>query len=433
MALGSFANGALLELVPEDLDRMLQLDETLYVEHKRGIGKDEAFQIVKAVASFANTAGGWLLIWVHKSAVVPIDAADALRNQLDGAPSLVDAIRDRLRGRIDPLPTFEAKVIQHDDGPVGVVRVYESSDTPHVTVLDGAVYVREVAGVRDSTTPKQSGAGRLAQRAFHAAAIGSRAELVELSDRGRRATERVTNLLNTPFTVPLVERALGLRFVTGSAGGLSPELDGRGRVIVRIAPYTLSPRFRGWATTHDGAAAVIKSAEDLADFHGLAPGWATPDPAGAATIEVPFSSPPHSDGFHTFRAFAHVMIDGCGIAGAAVALEPPSPDVLLTRLSVTDLAEKVICPTVKAADHVLSTGEFIGRARCQVDLVGLRDAIFVEHQLDQEAPAPWVPITIDVTIPATERELGAVALRAAYAYARSAGLPFWDMTPSASA
>jgi len=429
MSLGSFATGALMDVAAPDIDRMLGLDETLFVEHKRGIGKDEAFQILKAVASFANTAGGWLLIWVHNSAVVPLETTDAVRNRLDGAPSLVDAIRDRLRGRIDPLPTFEARIIQCDGGPVGVVRVYESSDTPHVTLQDGAIYVREVAGVRDSTTPKQSGAGQLAERAFRATAISSRAELIELANRGRRAADRVTQLLNTPVTVPLVDRGLGLRFATTATGEVRPDAGGKGRVIVRIAPYSLSPRFRGWATTHDGAASVMKAAEDLADVHGLASGWVIPDPAGAA-IEVPFSHPPHSDGFHPFRASAHVMIDGCGIAGAATALEPPESDVLLTRLTVVELAEKVIQPTTAAAASVLMAGEFVGRARCQVDLVGLRDAIFIEDQRDQEAPAPWVPTTVDVTLPASVEELEVVALRAAYAYALSAGLPFWDKAPS---
>ena len=40
---------------------------------------------------------------------------------------------------IDPLPAFEARVIEHADGPVGVVRVYESSDTPHVSIRSGSV------------------------------------------------------------------------------------------------------------------------------------------------------------------------------------------------------------------------------------------------------------------------------------------------------
>lgn len=59
MPLGSFTRGALAELTPDDLDRMLELDETLYVEHKSDIGRDSAYGLISAVASFANTIGGW--------------------------------------------------------------------------------------------------------------------------------------------------------------------------------------------------------------------------------------------------------------------------------------------------------------------------------------------------------------------------------------
>ena len=42
---------------------MLDENETLLVEHKSNIGA-EAFQVAKAMCSFANTLGGWLLIGV---------------------------------------------------------------------------------------------------------------------------------------------------------------------------------------------------------------------------------------------------------------------------------------------------------------------------------------------------------------------------------
>jgi hypothetical protein len=45
VALGSFTHGALAELSPHDLDRMLDLDETLFVEHKSDLGKDTAHEV----------------------------------------------------------------------------------------------------------------------------------------------------------------------------------------------------------------------------------------------------------------------------------------------------------------------------------------------------------------------------------------------------
>lgn len=38
----------------------------------------------------------------------------------------------------------------------------------------------------------------------------------------------------------------------------------------------------------------------------------------------------------------------------------------------------------------------------------------------------WVPSGVDLALPATEHEIGAIALRAAYAYGRSAGLGAFD-------
>ena len=65
VTLGSFTHGALVDLNAEDLGRMLELDETLFVEHKTDIGKDTAYGLVSAVASFANTVGGWFLVGVN--------------------------------------------------------------------------------------------------------------------------------------------------------------------------------------------------------------------------------------------------------------------------------------------------------------------------------------------------------------------------------
>src|SRR4051812_10734728 len=120
MPLGSFIHGALADLTVEDLERMLELDETLFVEHKSDIGAERAYKIVQAVAAFANTLGGWLLIGVSNGRPIGDDVAWARGGD---APTLVDTVRDRLRGEIDPLPAFEARVMRHADGPVGVVRV----------------------------------------------------------------------------------------------------------------------------------------------------------------------------------------------------------------------------------------------------------------------------------------------------------------------
>ncbi len=108
---GSFARGVLAELTVDDLRRMLELDESLFVEHKRDIGAETHFQIAKAVSSFANTSGGWLLVGVHDGK--PVEGEREWTSE--GSPPLVDMIRDRLRGEVDPLPAFEATTITLPD------------------------------------------------------------------------------------------------------------------------------------------------------------------------------------------------------------------------------------------------------------------------------------------------------------------------------
>lgn len=426
VALGSFASGALADLDAEDVERMVGLDETLFVEHKKGIGSEESFKLVQAVAAFANTAGGWILIGVHGGAVVTGSEDQPWAGQRD-APTLVDVVRTQLRGRIDPLPAFEAKTVGHRDGPVGVVRVYESSDTPHVVLDTGAVYVREVAGIRDASDPRPTRGGGRGDRSYRAAKIGSRAELLELATRGRAAEERVRGLLNTPTVFPLVSSGLGLSFEILGDGTCRPRLTGNGHVFVRVAPYTLAPRFRGWATTLDAAGAVIEAGEELADRHGLTSSWIDPNPAGAS-IAVPVTNAPHGDEFRRFGAEARVVVDGAGMAGAALCLDAPEVGVLKSRFQPDDMAAKLIAPVIAAAAGVLTAGEFLGRCRCQVDMVGMPSVVLLEGQGDHVRGEEWVPTTGDVTLPASDEELSQVARRAAYAYARSARLPFWDLT-----
>jgi hypothetical protein len=140
---------------------------------------------------------------------------------LSTTPTLVDAIRARLRGEIDPLPAFEARVIQHADAPVAVVRVYESSDTPHVVLRSGAVFVREPAETRNAADPKRSGGGSRAERAYQATRIRSRQQILELAERGRHANARV---LDSPSGV-----GLGLAIVQAIANAHDATLTAQAR------------------------------------------------------------------------------------------------------------------------------------------------------------------------------------------------------------
>jgi nitroreductase len=155
---------------------------------------------------------------------------------------------------------------------------------------------------------------------YKAVEIKSRAELLELESRSQTAEARVSHLMMNSPNFPLIRRA-GLAFDTTGR----PQVGDHALVVVRMAPYTRSRRFRGWAGSREAAAAVRVAVEDLADTHGLDPSWVTPDPAGAAVTDVPLAHPPHSGTFHPLQANARVVVDGAGLAAAALWLQAPAP------------------------------------------------------------------------------------------------------------
>jgi hypothetical protein len=73
------------------------------------------------------------------------------------------------------------------------VRVYESSDTPHVVVSTGSVFVREGAGDTDARKP---GTMKRGDKKYEATEIRSRAQLIELAQRGEAAAARVQALMD---------------------------------------------------------------------------------------------------------------------------------------------------------------------------------------------------------------------------------------------
>jgi hypothetical protein len=422
MTLGSFVHGALADMSPGDLDRMLELDESLFVEHKGDLGDESNYGLAKAISAFANTLGGWLLLGVTNGRPQGSTATWTSRGH---GPTLVDSVRDRLRGEVDPLPAFEARVIDHREGPVGVVRVYESADTPHVTLRSGSVFVREVAGDADVAHPGRPGARSRGERIYRATQIRNRAQLLELAARGAAAAQRVQTLVDPARPLPLTNRQLGLSFESSDEGLRAVATD-RGLIVVRVVPYTLPMRFRSWVTTAYGSAAALAAAEEIAHIRGLAANWTKPHPSGVS-VDIQVQPPAlltDAAGL-ALNAQARVILDAAGVAGAALLLDGPDNEMRRTRIHMHDLADTLIRPAIDAALSMLAAGEFLGRSWCQIDIVGLPAALLLAEE-GNRSPAPWVPTGADLVLPADDAQLVAVSRQAAYAYARSAGLPAWD-------
>jgi hypothetical protein len=119
------------------------------------------------------------------------------------------------------------------------------------------------------------------------------------------------------------------------------------------------------------------------------------------------------------------VVDSAGLVGVAHGFGLPQDQGMRQWKELIDIAQDCIRPAIKATTDLLTTGEFLGRSRCQVDVVLLSLAVLVQEQGNQSGRA-WVPTAADLTLPVTDAELDSVALRAAYAFGRSMGLPFWD-------
>src|SRR6202035_4247662 len=177
-----------------------------------------------------------------------------------------------------------------------------------------------------------------------------------------------------------------------------------GQVIVRLVPYTLLPRFRQWATTLDAASTLLAVAEDFADQHGLSPNWVIPDPSGATLKIENWKNERHVDatGVKVFTNY-RVAIDGVGVVGAAAEYGQPEQQGPRPWLKLDELASRYIHPVIKAAADLLTRGEFLGRARCQVDLIGLNNVILLSDGQGQSPKGPeWVPFAADLSLPATD-------------------------------
>jgi predicted HTH transcriptional regulator len=120
---------------PDLIKRLVYEGETLYVERKERDPKDG---LGATIASFANMLGGWLLIGVTNDRKI-------VGYEPPGTVDLQDYVRDVLRSQVDPIPPFAAEMLPADGHMIGVVRVPESSDQPHVT-REGVVYQRTQGG-----------------------------------------------------------------------------------------------------------------------------------------------------------------------------------------------------------------------------------------------------------------------------------------------
>ena len=128
---------ALADITYSDLDQLAELDEGYVLEFKRSWNQPVKRKVPKIIASFANSAGGWLVIGIADDTkeICPVPRGPADYSQVIG---------EICRRHISPAPRFDVRFIvdpaNHDQGVV-VVQVPEGDFPPYVA--DGVVEIRE--------------------------------------------------------------------------------------------------------------------------------------------------------------------------------------------------------------------------------------------------------------------------------------------------
>jgi len=380
MHAGSLRLSTLGEMAQSEqmMKALLAESETLFVEHKAGIAKGEGYQLAKAVGSFGNTLGGWVLVGVQDGKPIP-----------DWEPpggGFVDAVRQRLEGQLDPLPSFAADVLPIGDSTIGVVRVYESTDTPHILLVDGSVVVREPA--QDAKLRKRG--------KYEATPIRSHYELAQLMQRGRVAEETATSRLDSE-ALPFLQESLQFQ---------GPAL------ILRAAPLNLSSRWREWAVSEAGVEAMRQLAEaSPADNPEVeAP---TPHPTGVAvtTYERDWVKWV-AHGYRSFRGVRTAAVDGGGGIGLRLGyriVEGSGNTYDWKQLADNGELEALLSPLVKAMADTLSNAEQLGRYAVHLIWLRMEELFRVEPQNAGEGSPPrHVPgggfLTVDGLGDSSERE-----------------------------
>lgn len=379
MAEPSIRRLSIADLSAAGLRRLIAHGETLFVERKEAEPK-KGFG--SPVASFANTLGGWLLLGIGDSGeVVGFDP---------GSGDFTDKVRHKLSLEVDPLPPFAAALLSLDEKQIGVIRVFESSDTPHVVTKTGSVPVREPGGTRN---------------------VRSRSELIDLARRGEDARRLASERLEC---LPYVQARLRERPV-------AQKLPMR-QVIVRLAPLTRAEDFpnRILSTSFGRSALETGSA--------IFPG--PPSPTKPVT-ELSF-------GQRGFTATAtrggchhrsRVMADAGGLL--VTSLEYPRiPGPERTHLNPQVIEEDL---------HTLFGGlaalcdklDSHGRAVCDLLFRGYQGVEFIHQRAGGGSiPADEIHVSGEITMPPDEGEIEEVARRFSNELARSTGLEVWqEMTP----
>jgi Putative DNA-binding domain len=373
------------ELDHDDVDRLLREGETRVVERKSNIPRDV---LGPAVCSLANTLGGWLLIGVTDDDPPKVVG---FAPPGGGRTHLQDYIRDRLRGEVDPIPPFAAIEWKMPDGPIGIVRVYESTDTPHMVRRTGAVYVREQGGK-----------------------IPASHEMVrDLARQGNLARERADERLREkPFFDPETVRTLALPFQSSTKESKLYSL--------RATPLTVGPVFRDRALTESFTNYLVSDVLPL-----LRPAH---DQLFAPVIQhFQHGIAVYEQSIHTFNnsaALGAVSVNNLGSVELH-SVRTTAPDDA-RRLDLDAQEQMYFRPVLTAVAELLAALEAVGSCRYLLELETPEDSQVRQMQQAGMLPGRRVRFTGEFGVPAAAEEVQSHAADCRRQLARAGGLTAWE-------
>jgi hypothetical protein len=374
---------------PGLVQRLIAEGETLFVERKEG---NPADGLGPTVASFANMLGGWLLLGVD-------DDGQVVGYEPPGTVDLQDYVRDLLRTRVDPLPPFAALMVSVGEHRIGVVRVAESSDTPHIT-SEGVIYVRNPGGKQRVTDHR---------------------DILALARRGEDARVAAEQRL---YKLPMIADAMS---TPDRIFGDDPTLDDPApllEVLVRATPYTVSGAFADRALSSP----LAEHAQHVAE--SLIPHSPYPQESSAqARVE------PRARGLYceAVRRGNLTHVDVAVDAGGVVALRMAER---LDRHATELVRVHWLQPLIEGAVSLLAALDAYGRAAMALEI---REAAWLTmatgpNTLAKINPADltggWLYVGGDIAVPAASFDIDELVERWTRELARAARLPGWEPTPT---
>jgi schlafen family protein len=373
---------ALHDLDEATLRSLIGEEEHLFVERK--VQPPEPPNFGAAVASFANTLGGWLLLGIE-------DKTGNVKGwKLPGRADAQSHIGQLLRAEVDPPPPFVAAERKLDGKSIVVVRVFESADTPHIVRGTGAVYTRTSKGKEPIT---------------------DQGVMYQLARRGEAARREAQGRLGGLDLVRLVTRP--------------PALTGQVREItlhVRAGPYTVTPQFSDWAISDGGAAAIHEHAEALAQKFRR---WQNP---------VPIALEPHGRGAsiswrlvdHHNELHATLMVDSGGVVAGRLASPGDEnhdryqiPELETVRDRLERLVHAVAGPLADAEAYGRVAWDMIHSRPVGMPLIG-----------GSRTPPSFLYASADAVVPFEDSDLNELVSLWMRHLARESGLEQWE--PSAT-